>query len=286
MISALIEMFSFSFMHNALLAGVLGGGLLAFLGIFIHLRRIVFLGAALPQIVALGIAGAVFLSLPLVSGAVIGGAIGVFMLSMSERSTRLPSDSWIGIAYAAGSSIAIVLIALSTAPDGTVLRFFTGDILGTSKADVYYTLIALVPVILIFILFWDRFVLCGFDPFMARALGIMVKLWDAVLFFCLALGLSVVMNTAGGMLAFSMLAGPSAAGLLLSKRFSFIIIYSIMLGCFAAFIGLVISFLYDLPGGPTMAACGILTIPSVLGIKLIGKSISKFILKRPGEDYI
>lgn len=274
--SILFEIFSFPFMQNALLVGVLGGGMLAFLGIFIHLRRIVFLGAALPQIVALGIAGAVLMALPPVAGAIIGGAIGIFLLSMSRRSSRLPSDSWIGIAYAAGSSIAIVLIALSTAPDGTVLRFFTGDILGTGRSDVYFTLIILIPIILIFSLFWNRFVLCGFDPVMAKALGIMVGFWDAVLFFCLALGLSVIMNTAGGMLAFSMLAGPSAAGLLLSKKFSLIIPFSIILGGFAAFTGLVISFLYDLPGGPTMAACAVMTIPPAFAVKFVINKVFKY----------
>ena len=260
MISSLSEMYSFPFMQYALAVGVLGGGMLAFLGVFVHLRRIVFLGAALPQVVALGIAVAVFVSLPPLAGAVAGGALGVFVLSLLSRNDRLPRDGWIGLAYAAGSSVAVVLVSLSPAPDGTVLRFFTGDVLGTGRMDVLYTIAVLVPVAIIFFLFfWKRFVMCGFDPSTARALGIRVNLWDALLFIFLALALSIVMNTAGGMLAFSMLIGPPAAALLLFRSFKLIIPAAVIFGVLAAFGGLTTSFMLDTPGGPTMGAAALAT---------------------------
>lgn len=260
MISTLLEMYSYPFMQNALLVGVFGGGLLAFLGVFVHLRRIVFLGAALPQIVGTGIALAVFFSVSLLWGAVLGGLAGVLILSFAGRNSHLPPDGWIGLAFAAGSSVAIVLVALSPAPDGTVLRFFTGDILGTSRADAGWALVAAVVVALLFRLFWSKIVITGFDPVMSATLGLRVHLWDAVVFVSLGSGLAVVMNTAGGMLAFSMLVGPAAAGLVLSRSFPVIIVTAVITGILASFCGLTASFLFDLPGGPTMAAAALTPI--------------------------
>ncbi len=267
MLSSLVEMYSFPFMQNALAVGVFGGGLLAFLGIFVHLRRIVFLGAALPQIVAMGIAAAVLFSVSPVLGALAGGLGGVLILSFAGRNSHLPPDGWIGLSFAAGSSVAIVMVALSPAPDGSVLRFFTGDILGTSRTDALWAFTAAALVAVVFRLFWSRIVITGFDPVMSATLGLKVHFWDAIVFICLGSGLAVVMNTAGGMLAFSMLVGPAAAGLILFRSFPLIIATAVTTGVFAAFGGLTTSFVYDLPGGPTMATAALLPVPGAWLIK-------------------
>ncbi len=270
--STLLEMYSYDFMRNALGVGVLGGGLLAFLGIFVHLRRIVFLGAALPQVVATGIAFAVLFSVSPLLGALGGGIAGLVLLSLPGKRSHLPPEGWIGLAFAAGSSVAIVLVALSPAPDGAVLRFFTGDILGTTRADAFWALAAAFLVGLVFLMFWSKIVITGFDPVMSATLGIRVHLWNAVVFLSLGVGLAVVMNTAGGMLAFAMLVGPPAAALFLFRSFPAIIVTSILLGVLAAFAGLTFSFLYDLPGGPTMAAAALVPIALAWPIRsLLGK---------------
>ncbi len=254
------EMYSYTFMQNALLVGIFGGGLLAFLGIFVHLRRIVFLGAALPQIVATGVATAFFLSVSPILGAIAGGIIGITLLSFVGKNSHLPTDGWIGLAFAAGSSVAIVLLALSSAPDGHALRFFTGDILGTSRSDAIYAIIAATAVAAIFKLFWNKIVITGFDPVMSATLGIRVHVWNALMFLSLGFGLAIVMNTAGGMLAFSMLVGPPAAALILFRSFPLIIVTAVITGALAAFGGLTTSFLLDLPGGPTMATAALVPV--------------------------
>lgn len=267
--SIILEMYSYDFMRNALAVGILGGGLLAFLGIFVHLKRIVFLGAALPQIVALGIAAAVLFSVAPIAGAVAGGFAGMLLLSLPGKRSNLPPEGWIGLAFAAGSSVAVVLVALSPAPDGTVLRFFTGDILGTTRMDAIRALAAAVLICIIFVLFWSKIVITGFDPIMSATLGMKVNFWNALVFLCLGLALAVVMNTAGGMLAFSMLVGPSATALFLFRGFPAIIITSVLLGVIAAFTGLTLSFLYDLPGGPAMAAAALAPIIPAFLIRAI-----------------
>lgn len=267
MFNTLIEMYSYGFMQNALAVGVIGGSLLAFLGIFVHLRRVVFLGAALPQIIALGIAVAVFFNFALIPGAVLGGVVGILLLSLPGKSSRIPPDGWIGLAFAAGNSVAIVIIALSPAPDGTVLRFFTGDVLGTSRLDAIAALAAAIPIFFLFWYFWNRFIMTGFDPVMSATLGIRTRMWDALLFLCLGIGLAVVMNTAGGMLAFSMLVGPPAAALLMFRNFTLIIPVAIIFGILASFSGLTLSFLYDLPGGPAMAAMALVPVPFALLVR-------------------
>lgn len=260
MIADLNEMYAFDFMRHALIVGVFGGGMLAFLGIFVHLRRIVFLGAALPQVTALGIAVAVFLHAPPLVGAVLGGLAAILLLSMSGKPGHLPAEGWVGLAYASGGSLAVVVLAISPHPDAGALRFFTGDVLGTSRNEAIFAIAVALFTAFVFRLCWSKFVVSSFDPVMSQTLGLRVRLWNALLFLCLGFGLAAVMNSAGSMLAFGMLIGPPAAALMLFRGFPLVLASTVILGTSAAFVGLTVSFWFDLPGGPAMATAALFPV--------------------------
>ncbi len=271
MMADLREMYTFEFMRYALTVGVFGGGMLAFLGIFVHLRRIVFLGAALPQITALGIALAIAMHLPMLVGAILGGLVGILLLSTSGKPGHLPTEGWVGLAYASGGSLAIVVLALSPHPDAGALRFFTGDVLGTNRAEALFAIAVAGFTAIIFRLCWSKFVVSSFDPVMSQTLGLNVRTWNAVLFLCLGFGLASVMNSAGSMLAFGMLIGPPAAALMCFRAFPKVVLTAVVLGASAAFVGLTASFLFDLPGGPTMATAALAPVlPAWIYRKITG----------------
>lgn len=260
MIRELFDMYEFAFMRHALVVGIFGGGLLAFLGIFVHLRRIVFLGAALPQITALGIATAAFLHLPFLSGAILGGLGGILLLSLTGKPGNLPAEGWVGLCYATGGSLAVVLMAMAPHPDAGALRFFTGDILGTTRNEAVFAVCVALFTAVVFRLFWSRLVVSGFDPVMSATLGVKVRFWNALLFLCLGFGLAAVMNSAGSMLAFGMLIGPSAAALMLFRGFPAVVITTLVLGAVSAFVGLTFSYWFDLPGGPAMSTAALFPV--------------------------
>jgi len=254
------EMYRYSFLQNALVVGMFGGGLLAFLGVFVHLRRVVFVGAALPQLLAFGVAAATWVGGWPLLGAVLAGGVGIGLLVGLRSFGRLGPESWIGLVFAGGGSLAVVLLALSPASDVRIINLFTGDILGTSRREAVTAVLVALTVAVLFRIFWSRMVLSSFDPLTAEAAGIKVRLWDSLLFFAILIGIVVVMQVAGILLAFSMLVGPSAAALWVFRSFPLVILGAIGGGVLAAWIGLSLSFVADLPGGPTMAASALLPV--------------------------
>lgn len=254
------EMYTYPFIQNALLVGMFGGGLLAFLGVLVHLRRVVFVGAALPQLLVFGVAAAWFLGGWPVLGAVLAGGAGIGLLVGLSSFGRLGPEGWIGLVFAGGGSLAVVLIALSPAPDARVLSLFTGDILGTSRTEAVVAVVAALMVALVFRIFWSRMVLTSFDRATAAAAGVRVRCWDALLFGSILLGIVVVMHSAGIMLAFSMLVGPPAGALLLFRSLPLVVMAAAVGGAVTAWLGLSISFVADLPGGPTMASAALLPV--------------------------
>ncbi len=259
------EFLGYEFMQRALVGGVLGGGALSFLGLYVVLRRLVFLGAALPQFSAFGIAGAALVELPPLLGAVVGAVLGVTFLPVLRMEGRLPPDGVVGIGYALTSSLAILLLAFADDHHFRPELLLAGDLLGISAADLWIVGGAVLATALLHLLCWRTFKLTSYDPELASALGYRVKVWDALLFLSLGIVLAVVMRISGAIVTFAYLVGPSSAALLLFRRFSLIIPVTIVLGAMGTVAGLWASFTFDLPGGPTVAAAVVLpVVPAVI----------------------
>ncbi|HXE72207.1 MAG TPA: metal ABC transporter permease, partial [Candidatus Nitrosotenuis sp.] len=88
---------SFSFAQMALVAGTLIGLTTAYLGLFVVLRRVVFVGASLAQLASAGVALSLFLDWPLGLGAAFTLLCGVGLFSLEGARRRLPGEALIGV---------------------------------------------------------------------------------------------------------------------------------------------------------------------------------------------
>ena len=251
------EIYSLPFMQYALGAACLSGAVLGYLGLFIVLRRVVFLGAALPQLAALGVAGAIMVEMPAMGGAVAGAILGVMLLSFAPSKGRIPPDGTVGFAYASAAAVAILLLAASAEGESHVMQILSGDILGTSTDEIFWMAGIYGLVVLIHFASWKEFLLVSYDPEMAATLGYRVRFWDGLLFLTLGATVALAMRVSGAVVSFALLIGPAATALLLSRRFLFIIPVAVGVGGLSGATGLTLSFYYELPSGPMIAACAV-----------------------------
>src|SRR5688500_3234518 len=96
------------------------------LGVYVVLRRIVFVGAALAQLSTAGIALAILLSafgLSLgwltseLSFSFLAAVAGVVFFTVSGTRTRVPPDSALGVAYVVAGGVAVLMIAKTAGAD-------------------------------------------------------------------------------------------------------------------------------------------------------------------------
>ena len=264
--TALAEIYGQSFMRDALCAAVLSGAMLAYLGLFIVLRRTVFLGAALPQLAALGAAGAMVAGIPPTGGALAGTILGGAARSRVSPRGRVPADGAVGVAFALASSATLLILARSAQGETHVLQILSGDILGTTQVEIFWMAGIFGATALLHYACWKEFLFVSYDPDMAATLGLRIRFWDGLLFFSLAACVALALRVSGAIVSFAFLIGPSVAALLVSRRFPVIIATAIILGALSAAAGLTLSFFEDLPSGPTIAACSLVPIlPAMLG---------------------
>ncbi len=240
------------------------------LGVYVVLRRIVFVGAAIAQLSSLGIALAVWMSgmgsLAWMAGSPVAFAL-VFALGGSMffalgggARAGVPPDATIGVTYAAAAAAGILLIAKASHGEAHDI-FLQGNILGITRHDTYVLAAVSVPVLLIHLLFYKEFLFVSFDRETARTLGYNVTFWNLLLYFTLGLVIAFAMQFAGVMLVFNYLVLPAVTGMLVSRSMRGIFVVAIVSALIASFVGFTLSVPFDLPSGPAIiATSGVLAL--------------------------
>lgn len=242
------------------------------LGVYVVLRRIVFVGAAIAQLSSAGIAVALFLGgLGLGAGitghptmfAVVFALAGAMFFALGGGGRAgVPPDATIGLAYAGAASLGILLLAKAKGGEAHDI-LLQGNILGITRADTLVLLGVTIPVLLAHLLFYKEFLFVSFDRETARTLGYRVTFWNLFLYFTLGLVIAFAMQFAGVMLVFNFLVVPAVTGILLARSMRGIFTVAVVSAVIAAVAGFSLSVPFDLPSGP--AIIGVSTILALLG---------------------
>lgn len=264
--SSLIEMFRQPFMFNVLAGTMVVAAICSYLGVFIVLRRAVFVGAALAQVSSLGVALALFASgaieswwdlhlhippRPIALALTVAAAA---LMAVQHKEVRLPRETVIGIAYAAAAGFAILVVALSTHAESEILNLMFGNVLAIGRDEVVLLVGVAAAIALVHWRFFKEFLFVSFDPDMAVALGLRARLWNIVLFLTVGVMISLSIRAAGALVVFDFLVLPAATALLLRKNLRLTFVIAVIAGVVSSFTGITISYVADLPSGPTIVA--------------------------------
>lgn len=232
------------------------------LGVYVVLRRIVFVGAALAELSSAGIALALWLAghnialglttHPIAVSLMVTMAGVLFFGSGSGRG-RVPPDATIGVTYAVAGAAGILLISKAAAGEAHDL-FLHGNILGITRVDTLVLLAVAIPVLLAHAVFYKEFLFVSFDRETARTFGFRVGFWNLFLYLTLGLVIAFAMQFGGVMLVFNFLVLPAVTGLLVSRSMGGTFLWSVTSALLAAVIGFSLSVPFDLPSGPAIIA--------------------------------
>lgn len=250
----MIDLLSMGFVREALAASVLIGLMLSVMGVYVVVRRIVFVGVALAQVSASGVALGLLLGLHAEWVAMAAALVGVGLLSIRPRRVVLPSEGAIALGYAAASTIAILLIAKTPGGESDTLLLLYGNILAVPPRELA-ELAVLSPLLLaVHVAFRKEFRMVSFNPDASRAAGVPVDFWNFLLYVTLGVGIAAGIHVAGSLLSFTYLVVPPIAGLMVARRSWHVTAVAILLAVVGSVAGIAGSLHWDLPTGPTIVA--------------------------------
>jgi ABC-type Mn2+/Zn2+ transport system permease subunit len=268
--STLAEILSPSFLlRDALVGSVLVGLVCPLVGAYFVLRRMIFLGVALPQLSAAGIAFS-FVGYRLAVGihehrnlserslAMLGSLAftlgGILVLTAFERRGRETVEARIGVTYAIAAALTILFLALDPHGDAEMVNLLKGDILATTRTSLNLLVGVLGAVVIVLFAFRKEFLLVSFDRDLAVVFGKRVALWDGLLYLTIGATISLGVMTAGPLVTFGFLVVPPLTARLVTRRMlSFSLVAAVMGGA-AAFGGFYCAYRMDLPLGPAEVA--------------------------------
>ncbi|MFC1582405.1 metal ABC transporter permease [Planctomycetota bacterium] len=252
----------FTHFPQAVIGGLAIAVTCSILGVFVILKRVVFIGIVLSEVAALGVAIALVFHFHPFVGASILTLASVLILAFPYNSQRIPRDAILGIMFILASSLSILLVSKSGFGLEEVKNLLYGDIIFTTSSDLGIILGVMIPILLFMICFIRPVSYSFLDRDGARVLGINVTLWELLFFFALGFCVSAASKTAGALLVFCYLVIAPSTGLLLSRKLVPAIIISVSASVCATMIGMLVALGKDIPTNQSIAvvSCAILLI--------------------------
>ena len=232
--------------------------LLAYLGVHIIAREVIFVDLSLAQMAALGSTCAILFHVEpdsttgyafALGFATIGAAIFAATRTQRER-RRVPQEAIIGIVYVVATAASILVADRAPAGAETIKEVLVGSILWVTwpaigkLAAVYAALT---------VCHWAlrvRFLTISLAEPEAERQGWNVRWWDFVFYLLFGVAITLAVPIAGVLLVFTFLVVPAVIAFLFTRRTGLLIALSWASSAIACALGLGLSFTYDLPTGP------------------------------------
>lgn len=262
MISSFLE--SWELFREAALAGAVAGALLGFLGVYIVLRRMVFLSAALSEAAGLGVSLSFHASLHLglsgalaspTSGAVAVTALATLLLLADRSGPGARRDGILAFAFLVGAAGTLAVGTRIVQEVQDVQSILFGSAVAVSPGD-FHLLVAVAAAVLLLHVWWRRgFLQASFDPEGAAVRGVPVRMLEAVLLASLAVSISVATRILGALPVFAFSVLPALAAVRVCASVPRAMVVATALGAAAGFAGYVAAFLWELPVGASQTLC-------------------------------
>ncbi|MBN2468391.1 MAG: metal ABC transporter permease [Deltaproteobacteria bacterium] len=236
-------------MQRALCASFLGGISCGVIGVWIIMMRIPFVGVAMSHAAFAGaICGLLFSVNPLVTAFLFCVASSALIGPLTERADIDPTVS-LGIIFSLMLGLAFLGMGLMEGPKTEALNLMWGSILTVSRSDLILLAVTTGLLLLLLTLFFKEVQAVLFNREVARAAGIQERAIFYGLLFTSGIVVTTNLTSIGGLLIFSLIVNPPAAAYQITYNLPLMFFLSAAFGVLSCFIGLVFSYICNVPSG-------------------------------------
>jgi len=250
------ELLQFAFMQRALIAGIVLAGLLAFIGIFVILRRMAFFGDGIAHASLAGIAIALLAGITPLPVAIAFSAVLAIAIYFLEKKTNLSSDTIIGIFFTASMSLGVLLMSYTQGYQPELISFLFGNILAIQVFELYLVIIFAVLLFMFLLVFFRKITLVIFDWETAYISGIKVTPIEITFYMALAIAIVLGVKILGIVLVSALLIIPASTAKITTSSFKGLVITSVVVSEITVILGIILSYYFDWPTGATIVLTG------------------------------
>lgn len=277
----------FSIMVPAFVDCLVLVGIHSYLGLHVIKRKVIFVDLALAQIAALGATvGFLFGMDPTSTAAFVFSMaftfVGAAVFALTRlRKERLPQEAVIGLVYALAAAITILVVDKSPHGAEHIKDLLTGTILWVKWSQILSAAVAYAFVGLFHFVLRARFIRITEDPDGAFRSGMWVRFWDFLFYLSFGFVITFSVRTAGVLLVFVFLVAPAITAAVITDRWRYQLLIGWGMGTVVTVLALYLSYVLDLPSGPTVVAFyGVVLLVVSLGVYVLRSKARPRALRR------
>lgn len=244
------EMLEYGFIRTALLGTGAIGAVCAFLGVYVVLRRIVFVGATLAQISSAGIALGILTGASPDAFSLALTSLAVVFFAHPSFGRRWPQDATLGVLFTVSGAAAVLLVAHTARGNEEVVHLVQGNLLAMTAGEARVLAVVFGVVLALHLAFYKEFLYLSFDPDMAATQGYRARAWNLAFYVLLGTAVALAIRAVGILLMFAFLVIPATLGLQVARRLAPAFLVAVASALVAVVAGIWLSFAFDFPSGP------------------------------------
>lgn len=256
---------SYFLWRDPVIVGASAGAVCGFLGVYVVLRRIVFVSAALTQISSFGVGLAFYLQA--LGLGVLAYILDPFVLSifltclaalffaLKRDYSRVSTEGVIAFGYLLASGAVLIIGDRIAKGAHDIANILFGSAVVVAPADVLIIPLVALAVFVIHTLLYKDFIFVSFDSETARLFKYPVRLLNTALLISIAVIVALTTRALGALPVFALLALPALSALYITENLKLVFLFSILFGIISSVLGYFFSFIFSLPTGASITVC-------------------------------
>lgn len=247
-----LSIFGYQFMQNAVLAAFLGGIACGTIGVFVVLMHMPFIGVAMSHAAFAGALLGLWLGFnPLVGAFVFSLLAAAVIGPLADRGGLSPEVS-LGVIFSFMLGIGFLFMGIMPGTRSGALELLWGSILTNTGSDILVLAVVTVVVVVLVFTFFKEIQATVFNRKIALSVGLPATLILYGVLFLVGATVTASLRSIGGLLIFALILNPAAAAHQLTYSMKRMFILSAAFGVLSGWIGLLLSYLFDIPSGATI----------------------------------
>lgn len=248
----MLTVLHYDFMRNALAAGILVSVACGVVGTLVVVNRLSFLAGGVAHAAYGGLGLAAFLGVSPMTGAIPFSVASSLLMGWVSRGHRERSDTVIGVMWAIGMAIGIILIDLKPGYYVDLMSYLFGSILAVPRESLALMAVLDAVILATALALFKEFLGMSYDEEFAMVSGVPVAALYYVMLLLIALTVIMLIRVVGLIMVIALFTIPASIAEMITKDLRRMMVIAALLGMAFTTTGLMLSYFCNLTSGATI----------------------------------
>jgi manganese/iron transport system permease protein/iron/zinc/copper transport system permease protein len=249
---SLLAPFEYEFFRNGFTAAVVVGALCGFIGVYVVLRRMSYIGHGLAHAIFGGAVLSYAINVNFFIGAGLWALFAGLLIHLISHRRWVGADAAIGVVTTSSFALGVAIVSNYRSFTRNIEAALFGNILGITEKDLWIVVIIAVVVFGALFVMRRQLLFATFDPEVASAYGVSTGKIDLIFITLLAVTVLASTQILGVTLVAAAMVIPPVIARYLTNRFQTLLILSPLIGILCGAAGMYLSFYFDISSAATI----------------------------------